>query len=261
MVNVELTLQLRDLVKVVRQLKQQREGLRPGMPAGMVGILMSIDQLNGRDDVCHAKELAHLAGLDQSTVSRAVGALVSHGLVERVPDPADRRASILAVTGAGREALQQAREWFEGVLIRALEQWGDDEIDALTASLGRFVADLDGALRDGLPGDGPLPNRSLRGGPPPNESLRDGPPGDGALRDGPPPNESLRDGPPGDGALPNRSLRGGPPPSTSTGDSPPHSDSPTNESPAKELPAQEPPRSGTPSDHKLHNEKIMETTR
>ena len=147
---MELTLQLRDLLKVVRLLKQQREGLRPGMPAGMVGLLMTIDQLTGRDECCHAKELARHSGLDQSTVSRAVAALAGLGLVERVPDPTDKRASILAVTAAGRTVLAEANQWFDDVLARALEDWRSDEIDVLTASLGRFVADLDRALRNNL---------------------------------------------------------------------------------------------------------------
>lgn len=154
-----LSLQLSDLMKVVRLLKQQREGLRPGMPTGMVGILMIIDQLSGRTDGssvagavegcqgCHAKELAHRAGLDQSTVSRSVAALVNNGLVDRVPDPLDRRASILAITPAGQQVLAEAHHWFESVLTRALKEWRTDEIGVLSASLGRFVADLDGALR------------------------------------------------------------------------------------------------------------------
>jgi DNA-binding MarR family transcriptional regulator len=121
MTTAELTLRLRDLMKVVRQLKQQRDGL--STPTGMVGILMTIDQLTGRDETCHAKELAHVAGLDQSTVSRAVTALVTLGLVERLPDPTDRRASILAVTPAGRQALREASDWFDAVLARALRAW------------------------------------------------------------------------------------------------------------------------------------------
>jgi DNA-binding MarR family transcriptional regulator len=148
----DLSLQLRDLMNVVRLLKQQREGVGPGMPTGMVGILMIIEQLGGSDENgcqgCHAKELAHRAGLDQSTVSRWVAALVNQGLVDRLPDPADKRASILAVTPAGRQVLAEAQDWFEGVLTRALGQWRKDEIDVLTASLGRFVTDLDGELRN-----------------------------------------------------------------------------------------------------------------
>ena len=143
---MELTLQLRDLMKVVRQLKQQRDGL----PAGTVGLLLTIDQLTGRDESCHAKELARHSGLDQSTVSRAVAALAGLGLVERVPDPTDKRASILAVTAAGRTVLTEAQDWFERVLAGALREWRADEIAVLTASLGRFVADLDRALRNNL---------------------------------------------------------------------------------------------------------------
>lgn len=142
----ELAARLRDLMKVVRQLRQQREGF--GAPAGMVGILVTIDQLTGRQETCHAKELAHVSGLDQSTVSRAVAALVNQGLVERLPDPADKRASILAVSPAGRQALVEASGWIGGLLARALSEWRKDEIDVLSASLGRFVTDLDGALRN-----------------------------------------------------------------------------------------------------------------
>jgi hypothetical protein len=94
----------------------KREGLGPGVPTGMVGILLTIDRLTGRGECCHAKELARHSGLDQSTVT-------------------------------GRDVLTEASDWFDGVLARALREWRDDEIDALTASLGRFVADLDEALR------------------------------------------------------------------------------------------------------------------
>jgi DNA-binding MarR family transcriptional regulator len=49
-------------------------------------------------------ELAAMAGLDHSTVSRKVAALILEGHIERSPDPRDGRASRLALTPAGREA-------------------------------------------------------------------------------------------------------------------------------------------------------------
>ena len=150
--------QLRDLVKVVRQLRQHRSDQRPGVPTGLLGTLMHIES---GSPGCHAKELAAGSGLDQSTVSRAVAALVAHGLVERRTDPTDKRASILAVTPAGRQALAEARDWFEGVLARALKEWRDDEIDVLTASLGRFVTDLDSALRTDRLTPEKLPNDKI----------------------------------------------------------------------------------------------------
>jgi DNA-binding MarR family transcriptional regulator len=144
--HAELATRLRDLVRVVRQLRQHRSDVTsgPGVPPGLLGTLMSIDGVPG----CHAKELAAGAGLDQSTVSRAVAALVVHGLVERRPDPADKRASILALTAAGRTALADAQNWYEGVLRNALADWPPADVETLTALLARFAADLDHVLQE-----------------------------------------------------------------------------------------------------------------
>src|SRR3954451_18028246 len=101
---------LRDLVKFVRQLRQHRSDRRPAVPTGLLGTLMHIES---GPPGCHAKELAVGSGLDQSTVSRAVAALVAHGLVERRTDPTDKRSSILAVTPAGQAALDEGRAWYE----------------------------------------------------------------------------------------------------------------------------------------------------
>jgi DNA-binding MarR family transcriptional regulator len=137
--------ELHDLVKVVRQLRQRRSDQRPGVPTGLLGTLMHIES---GPPGCHAKELAAGSGLDQSTVSRAVAALVAHGLVERRTDPTDKRASILAVTPEGRAALDEGRAWYEDVLRTALADWPEGDVEALTALLGRFVADLNHALHN-----------------------------------------------------------------------------------------------------------------
>src|SRR3954471_2340106 len=50
-------------------------------------------------------DLAGFAGLDSSTVSRHVRTLEDAGLLARAGDPADRRASRLEITDAGRELL------------------------------------------------------------------------------------------------------------------------------------------------------------
>lgn len=57
--------------------------------------------------------LAQAARLDKSTMVVAVDALEDEGLVERRPDPKDRRARIVAPTEAGRELLARA----EGVVL------------------------------------------------------------------------------------------------------------------------------------------------
>ncbi|WP_433262022.1 MarR family winged helix-turn-helix transcriptional regulator [Actinosynnema sp. CS-041913] len=137
----ELVERLRELLKVVRLVRHQRTGY-PSVPTGLVGTLTLIDQASG----CHAKELARRTGLDPSTVSRAVAALVAHGLVERRADPRDGRASVLAVTDAGHVALAEAQRWYDDLMDRALAHWTPAEVEALTSALGRLNTDVEGAL-------------------------------------------------------------------------------------------------------------------
>lgn len=139
----ELEDRVRDLLRVVRMVKQQHHS---AVPAGLVGILGLIEREGGNPTGCHAKQLAVRAGLDPSTVSRAVAALVSHGLVERRADPADGRASVLVVTDRGRAALAESRDWRAALVARALADWTPEEVDALTAALGRLTTDVEGAL-------------------------------------------------------------------------------------------------------------------
>jgi DNA-binding MarR family transcriptional regulator len=56
------------------------------------------------------RELAEFLRLDPSQVVSLVDDLQSRGLVERRPDPADRRANVVVATDAGRQVAAAARE-------------------------------------------------------------------------------------------------------------------------------------------------------
>lgn len=133
---------MRDLLRIVRLVKQRRHHLS----SGLIGTLALIDRATGNPTGCHAKELAAQAGLDPSTVSRAVAALVANGLVERRADPDDGRASILVVTERGHAELAAMRDWYHQLLHRAFADWSPQEVEALTTSLGRLTTDIEGAL-------------------------------------------------------------------------------------------------------------------
>jgi DNA-binding MarR family transcriptional regulator len=86
--------------------------------------------------------LAELVHADPSTVSRHVAALIDAGLVRRVPDATDGRASQLVVTDAGRAALDGVRAEREAALARATAGWDRADLATLTTLFGRFVDDL-----------------------------------------------------------------------------------------------------------------------
>ena len=82
--------------------------------------------------------------MDKGGVSRQVQALVDLGLVERQPDPEDRRAILLDATTEGRKRLEvmsrHRRERFD----RRLADWSDAEL----AGFARQLAAYNSALGD-----------------------------------------------------------------------------------------------------------------
>lgn len=75
------------------------------------------------DEGSRLTDLAEQAQVTKQTASLLVTALEREGLVERVPDPADGRASLIRFTRKGKAASQRAREEVMGV-----EQEWDDHL-------------------------------------------------------------------------------------------------------------------------------------
>lgn len=73
-----------------------------GWPAAQVRLLLVVESLGDRPRMGEVKESLGLTG---RAVTSAVDALERDGLLTREPDPTDRRASLLAITEAGRERL------------------------------------------------------------------------------------------------------------------------------------------------------------
>ena len=90
--------------------------------------------------------LADLVHADPSTVSRHVTLLVERGLVRRVADEHDGRASRLVVTPEGRAVTEQLREERDAHLAAVTSDWAPEELARFTAGLQRFVQDLTARL-------------------------------------------------------------------------------------------------------------------
>jgi DNA-binding MarR family transcriptional regulator len=94
--------------------------------------------------------LAELVHADPSTVSRHVAALVERGLVQRVADESDGRASRLHVTDAGHAALDAFRRDRESHFAQVTAGWDAEDLVSLTTLLGRFLDDMS-AMTSGAP--------------------------------------------------------------------------------------------------------------
>lgn len=92
---------------------------------------------------CRSSALAEAVLSDPSTVSRQVAGLVKDGFVERHADPADGRASVLAVTEEGRRLIKSRRRQRNEAIERMVSDWPDEDFKNFAELFERFVQDYE----------------------------------------------------------------------------------------------------------------------
>lgn len=89
-----------------------------------------------------AADLVGAFGMDKGGVSRQVQHLVDLGLVERQPDPDDRRAQLLAPTPDAVTRMGDVARARSERFDRQLADWSDEEVADFADRLGRYNAAL-----------------------------------------------------------------------------------------------------------------------
>ncbi|MFI6850543.1 MarR family transcriptional regulator [Kitasatospora sp. NBC_00085] len=92
-----------------------------------------------RTGPCSAADLGREVGLDRTTVTRRADRLERAGLVERRPDPADGRATLLALTDDGRTVIAATRRQLALGIEHALAAWPEADARDFARLLRRFV--------------------------------------------------------------------------------------------------------------------------
>ena len=96
----------------------------------------------GEAATVRTSDVASALSVDVSTVSRQVKQLELEGLVARQPDPSDGRASVLALTPAGVEALERLRRARQEVLAEVMAGWPDEHRATLADLICRLADDI-----------------------------------------------------------------------------------------------------------------------
>jgi DNA-binding MarR family transcriptional regulator len=92
-------------------------------------------------------DLAADIGLDRSTISRQVAAVVRDGYVQKVEDLADARASLLTLTPRGQAARRKLADAWGDIVRELLADWTPEE----QGQLGRLLGRLATQVRPGAP--------------------------------------------------------------------------------------------------------------
>jgi DNA-binding MarR family transcriptional regulator len=127
----------RALTEVVTQL---RRALRTSIPTDYPSEFLPMAQVELLLAVLDHQpvrigQLADLLRLAPNTVSGLVQALVESGLVERSPDPSDRRVAVVTLTPAGRAKLAGWEQAHQRRIGDALDQLSIDDQVAVRAAI------------------------------------------------------------------------------------------------------------------------------
>lgn len=96
----------------------------------------------GTDGPLRLVDLASRLGITAPTASRAVDALVELELVERLPDPEDRRALRIDLTVKGRRRYRERHARVTAAFAPAVTSLGEEEQEQLVSLLARLTAEL-----------------------------------------------------------------------------------------------------------------------
>ncbi len=76
-------------------------------------------------------ELASVENVKRPTATRIVARLEEQGLVQRTPDPTDRRSFLVGITPQGRTLLSRLRKRKNAYLAKRLRELDDEDVAAL----------------------------------------------------------------------------------------------------------------------------------
>lgn len=125
------------IARTARRLRQ--EGASDLSPTALAA-LASID----RKGPLTPTRLAELEGVRRPTITRIIGHLEEHELIERRPDPEDGRSCLLTVSPGGADYLSRLRTKKSAFLADLLASLPADDAEILV----RASEILDGALRE-----------------------------------------------------------------------------------------------------------------
>ncbi|MGF7121226.1 MarR family winged helix-turn-helix transcriptional regulator [Rhodococcus sp. AG1013] len=131
----ELEAELVDMWRRGRiQSRAQARAIHPKLDPACYPLLVILT----RADAVPMSDLVAELGVEKSTLTRQIDALVRLGLAERRPDPQDARARLVALTDPGRGRLTESREAVIARWRERLSRWDPEDVRQLATLLRRL---------------------------------------------------------------------------------------------------------------------------
>jgi DNA-binding MarR family transcriptional regulator len=129
------------IVRTARRLRQEAAGEGTELTPTAGSALAAVE----RHGPLTPSELARIERIKRPTATRILRVLLEAGLVDRTPDPDDRRSALVSVNAAGRERLRRLRSRKNAFLARRMRDLPPGDV----ATLDRAATILERILDEG----------------------------------------------------------------------------------------------------------------
>jgi MarR family transcriptional regulator for hemolysin len=137
----EFAFVLNDVARLLRTYADQ-QARQFGMTRAQWAVLARLEHAEGLKQ----SELADMLDLQPITLTRLVDRLCAHGLIERRPDPDDRRAKRLYLTAQARPLMDRLANLGAEMMETVLEGFDLKTVEQMTVDLGRTKDNLRNAI-------------------------------------------------------------------------------------------------------------------
>jgi MarR family transcriptional regulator for hemolysin len=138
----ELAFAINDVARLLRTYADHA-ARRFGMTRAKWAVLARLDRFEGLKQT----ELAEMLDLQPITLTRLLDGLADNGLIERRPDPDDRRAKRLYLTPSARPLLERLTDLGEDLMATALAGLDAAEVEAVLGNLTTVKENLRKAIQ------------------------------------------------------------------------------------------------------------------
>lgn len=139
--NREFAFMLNDVARMLRTCADHKAA-QFGITRAQWVVLVRLDRSEGLKQ----SELAEVLDLQPISLTRLLDRLCECGLIERRPDPVDRRAKRLFLKPAARPLLDKLGDLGEELMATALNGVGPDSVERMVAQLGIVKENLRQAI-------------------------------------------------------------------------------------------------------------------
>ncbi|GAM57314.1 transcriptional regulator, marR family [Vibrio ishigakensis] len=130
------------LFHLVIMLKRKMHEKVEKLDLGITPMHVRVIKIIHRKSPCTANDISQFLNRDKAQVTRLLSSLISLELIEKMPNPEDKRSQLLSITSKGAEILEQIQEIDAEIFEQMCSDISEDELKQFKAISSKMHENL-----------------------------------------------------------------------------------------------------------------------